>query len=326
MTLGRYRGRTGRETGVATAADPSSVPQIGPLGIWTYQLDPQPMARAQEIAAELDELGFGALWLPESVSREPFANSSLLLAATRGMTVATGIANLHSRTAMTMNAGWRTLEEAFPRRFLLGVGVSHQPNVEGLFRGTYGTKPYSTMVGYLDEMDDSVFFGAPPAGPPRRVLAALGPRMLRLAAVRGVGAHPYFVPVEHTAIAREALGDHALLAPEQTVVLEADPTVAREIARRFMTSYLALPNYVNNLRRLGWGDDDLGEGGSDRLVDAIVAWGSPERIAERVQAHLDAGADHVCLQVQIREPRGLPIAEWRELASIIPSLRSRTVA
>jgi probable F420-dependent oxidoreductase len=148
--------------------------------------------------------------------------------------------------------------------------------------------------------------------------------MLRLAAERGAGAHPYFVPVEHTALAREALGRDALLAPEQTVVLETDPTVARQIARRFMAMFLALPNYTNNLRRLGWGDDDLAGEGSERLVDAIVAWGSLEQIATRMQAHLDAGADHVCVQVQTSDPRGLPAAEWRELASIIPSLRPRS--
>lgn len=326
-SLDRYRtGQTGQEAGVATAADPAAVPRLGPLGVWTYHLDPQPMSRAQEVAAELDELGFGSLWLPEAVSREPFANSALLLSATRRMTVATGIASLHSRTAMTMNAGWRTLHEAFPGRFLLGVGVSHQPHVEGVFRGTYGNKPYSTMVDYLDGMDASVFFGAAAAEPPRRVLAALGPRMLRLSAQRGVGAHSYFVPVEHTVLAREALGEAALLVPEQTVVLESDPTVARETARRFMKTYLALPNYVTNLRRLGWGDDDLDHGGSDRLVDAIVAWGSLDQIAARVQAHLDAGADHVCVQVQVPQARRLPLPEWRELASIQPSLTPRAGA
>ncbi|MBI5087953.1 MAG: LLM class F420-dependent oxidoreductase [Actinobacteria bacterium] len=318
--LRAYRGDV-TSTDAPAAADLG--PSLGPLGIWTFQLDPQPMARAQEAAAELDELGFGALWLPEAVGREPFANAALLLSATRRLTVATGIASLHARTAITMNAGWRTLSEAFPGRFLLGVGVSHQPMVDGVHRGNYGDKPYSTMVGYLDAMDKGPFFGAPASVPPRRVLAALGPRMLRLSAERGVGAHPYFVPVEHTAVAREALGDGALLAPEQTVVFETDPTAARQIARRFMKTYLALPNYTNNLRRLGWGDDDLGGEGSDRLVDAIVAWGSLDQIAARVQAHLDAGADHVCVQVQTADPRGLPVTEWRELASIIPSLRVR---
>ena len=302
-----------------------SVSHLGPLGIWSFQLDVQPMVRAQQAVAELDELGFSALWVPEAVAREPFANAALLLQATPRMSVATGIASLHARTAVTMNAGWRTLSEAFPGRFLLGIGVSHQPMVDGAHQGRYGTKPYSTMVDYLDAMDSSVFWGAASPVAPQRVLAALGPRMLRLAAERGVGAHSYFVPVEHTAIAREALGPDALLAPAQTVVFETDPTAARQIARQFMTRYLALPNYTNNLRRLGWTDGDLGNGGSDRLVDAIVAWGSLEQIATRVQAHLDAGADHVCAQVQTGNAQYLPVAEWRELASIIPSLRTRQV-
>lgn len=283
------------------------------------------MADAQKAAAELDALGFGALWVPEAVARESFANAALLLSATDRMTVATGIAGLHSRTAMTMNAGWRTLSEAFPGRFLLGIGVSHQSMVEGNHHRTYG-KPYSTMVDYLDRMDAGIFMGAATPVAPQRALAALGPRMLRLAAHRGAGAHTYFVPVEHTAIARETLGPAALLAPAQTVVFETDPAAAREAARRFMHMYLGLPNYTNNLRRLGWGDDDLGGGGSDRLVDAIVAWGSLEQIAARVQAHLDAGADHVCVQVLTSDRQRLPLTEWRELASLVPSLRPRSAA
>lgn len=298
-------------------------PSLGPLGIWSYHLDVQPMARAQHAVAELDDLGFGALWIPEAVTREPFANAALLLGATTRLTVATGVASLHARTAMTMNAGWQTLSEAFPGRFLLGLGVSHQATVDVAHQGQYGTKPYSTMVDYLDTMDAGEFWGAPPPVAPQRVLAALGPRMLRLASRRGAGAHTYFVPVEHTAVAREALGD-ALLAPELTVVFEQDPAVARQIARQFMSRFLTLPNYANNLRRVGWDDGDLSGGGSDRLVDAIVAWGSLDQIAARVQEHLDAGADHVCVQVQTGDRRQLPVAEWRELASIIPTLRART--
>jgi probable F420-dependent oxidoreductase len=309
---------TGADAGTA------SVPDLGPLGIWSFHLDVQPMARARDAAAELDELGFGALWVPEAVAREPFASAALLLQATNRMTVATGIASLHARTAMTMNAGWQTLSEAFPSRFLLGVGVSHQPLVEVTHQGQYGDKPYTTMVDYLDRMDIGTFMGAAPSVAPARVLAALGPRMLRLAAARGAGAHSYFVPVEHTAVARRTLGNDALLAPAQTVVFETDPTVARQIARDFMKMYLTLPNYTNNLRRLGFGDEDLNGDGSDRLVDAIVAWGSLEQIAARVQAHLDAGADHVCVQVQTADPQQLPMTQWRELASILASLRTRS--
>ncbi len=212
---------------MTSAGDTRTPPHRGPLGIWSYQLDVQPMAVAQKAAAELDSLGFGALWVPEAIAREPFASTALLLSATDRMTVATGIAGLHARTAMTMNAGWQTLSEAFPGRFLLGVGVSHQSMVDGNHQGLYGNKPYSTMVDYLDRMDAGVFLGAAAPVAPQRVLAALGPRMLRLAAERGAGAHTYFVPVEHTAVARETLGRDALLAPAQTVVFETDPAAAR---------------------------------------------------------------------------------------------------
>lgn len=304
----------------------ATAPDLGPVGIWTYHLDPQPMSRSQEVAAELEELGFRALWIPEAVTREPFANAALLLAATRQMTVATGVASLHARTAMTMNAGWRTLSEAFPGRFILGMGVSHQPMVEGNHRGNYGNKPYTTMVEYLDAMDAGVFYGASASIAPRRVLAALGPRMLRLAAERGVGAHTYFVPPEHTAVAREALGRDALLATEQTVVFSTDPSVARRTARQFMSNYLRLPNYTNNLRRLGWSEEDLAGEGSDKLVDAIVAWGSLEQVAARIQAHLDAGANHVCVQVQPTVQLSLPLAEWRELATLIPTFSASASA
>ncbi|MEU6558262.1 LLM class F420-dependent oxidoreductase [Nocardia nova] len=306
------------------SAEDARTPHLGPLGIWSFQLDVQPMAVAQKAAAELDDLGFGALWVPEALAREPFAGTTLLLSATDRMTVATGIAGLHCRTAMTMNAGWHTVSEAFPGRFLLGVGVSHQSMVDGNHQGRYGNRPYSTMVDYLDRMDAGIFMGAAAPVAPQRVLAALGPRMLRLAAQRGAGAHTYFVPVEHTAGARETLGPDALLAPAQAVVFETDPGAAREIARRFMRRYLALPNYANNLRRSGWGDDDLSGTPSDRLVDAIVAWGSLEQIADRVQAHLDAGADHVCAQVLTTDPQTLPQTQWRELASLIPALRTRS--
>ncbi|MEQ1704150.1 MAG: TIGR03620 family F420-dependent LLM class oxidoreductase, partial [Ilumatobacteraceae bacterium] len=155
---------------------------------------------------------------------------------------------------------------------------------------------------------------------PQRVLAALGPKMLKLSAERGAGAHPYFVPVEHTAIARDALGAGPLLAPEQAVVFETDPTKARQIARTHMATYLGLPNYTNNLKRLGWTDADISDGGTDALVDAIVAWGTLEQIVERVRAHHAAGADHVCVQVLPADPRGLPMAEWRELATALPNL------
>jgi len=292
--------------------------QLGRLGLWTFQLDLQPMARSREAVAELEELGFGCIWVPEAVGREPFANAALLLSGGSRIAVATGIASIHARTAMTMQAGWKTVTEAFPDRFLLGLGVSHQPMVEGVHGHAYD-KPYSTMVSYLDAMDRGMYFATAPSAPPLRALAALGPKMLRLSAERGVGAHPYFVPVEHTAMAREVLGAGPLLAPEQAVVFETDPSKARDIARRHMATYLRLPNYTNNLKRVGWSQDDI-ETASDALVDAIVAWGDLDRIAARVKAHLDAGADHVGVQVLPADPSALPMAEWRELATLIGSL------
>jgi probable F420-dependent oxidoreductase len=305
---------------VAAAASHSFLHmELGRLGLWTAQLDMQPMAQAREAVAELEELGFGAVWVPEAVLREPFANAALLLSATKSIVVGTGIASIHARTAMTMQAGWKTLSEAFPDRFLLGLGVSHQPAVEG-FHGLSYDKPYSTMVSYLDAMDRGLYFSPPPTVAPQRVLAALGPKMLQLSAERGMGAHPYFVPVEHTAMAREVLGAGPVLAPEQAVVFETDPSAAREIARRHMATYLGLPNYTNNLKRVGWTDDDIANGGSDALVDAIVAWGTLDQIVARVKAHHDAGADHVCVQVLPADLRAVPTAEWRELATVIPSL------
>ena len=292
---------------------------LGRMGLWTFQLDMQPMTRAKEAVAELEELGYRAVWVPEAVGREPFVNAALLLSGTDELIIATGIASIHARTAMTMQAGWKALTEAFPDRFLLGLGVSHQPMVEGVHGQTYD-KPFSTMVEYLDAMDRGIYAAAKPSAAPQRVLAALGPKMLRLAGERGLGAHPYFVPVEHTVVAREALGPDALLAPEQMAIFETDPDTARALARQAMSRYLSLANYTNNLRRLGWGDTDLLNGGSDKLVDAIVVWGSLDTIVARVLAHLDAGADHVCVQVLPGELGGLPMDQWRELATAIPSL------
>jgi probable F420-dependent oxidoreductase len=236
-----------------------------------------------------------------------------LLSATEHLVIATGIASLYARSAMTMAAGWKTLTEAFPERFLLGVGVSHAPAVEGFHAQSYD-KPYSTMVTYLDAMDRALYFAAAPTNAPRRVLAALGPKMLQLSAQRAMGAHPYFTTPEHTAIARAALGADSLLAPEQMVVLETDPATARATARGAMAMYLGLPNYTNNLLRLGFSEDDIANGGSDRLVDAIVVWGDVEAVRARVAAHHDAGADHVCIQVLPADGTSMPMAQWRELA------------
>jgi probable F420-dependent oxidoreductase len=298
----------------------SSSMELGPIGIWTAQLDYQPAAKAKEAAAELEQLGFGAIWFPESVGREALTNAALLLGATSRIVIATGIANIYARDAVTMAAAQKTLAEAYPGRFLLGLGVSHIPLVEQI-RGHKYDKPVASMRAYLDGMDRAPYRAVPPSVSPIRVLAALGPQMLRLAAERAQGAHPYFVPPEHTARAREILGSDRLLAVEQAVVLETDSAKAREIARAHTSRYLALPNYVNNLRRLGFGDADLVGSGTDRLVDAIVAWGDMKAITDRVRAHQSAGANHVCLQVLPPDPQALPMPQWRELATAL--LRSK---
>ena len=287
--------------------------ELGRVGIWTHVLDGLPAGRARDVVGEIDELGYGALWLPEMAGRDPLVAASMYLGASSALVVATGIANIYGRDALAMACGHKTLTEAYPDRFLLGLGVSHQPAVEGLRGHTYGP-PLTAMRNYLNAMDNAPYFAAAPTVAPRRVLAALGPKMLELARDRAAGAHPYFVPVEHTAFARERLGPDAWLAPEQMVVLEPDPEKARGIARRAMKTYLALPNYVNNLRRLGWGDDDLADGGSDKLVDAIVVWGDEATIKARVDAHFDAGANHVCIQVLLEDFFGVPIDAWRRLA------------
>ena len=286
---------------------------LGRVGIWTFQLEGHPAAQGQEAVAELEELGYGAVWIPEAVGREAFSHAALMLSATRRMVVATGIASIYARGAMAMNGGWRTLSEAFPDRFLLGIGVSHQPAVEFVHGTQYGP-PLATMRDYLDRMDAALFLAEQPAIEPQRVLGALGPKMLALAAERSAGAHPYFTTPDHTATAREILGAGKLLAPEQKVVLETDPTEARRIARSAMSVYLGLPNYTNNLGRLGFTDDDFADGGSDRLVDAIVAWGDEEAVKARVRQHHDAGADHVCVQVLPSDGRSIPLEDWRRLA------------
>ena len=291
--------------------------RLGRIGAWTFDIERLTASAARDYVRELERLGIGTLWIPESLgSKEVFAHAGLLLAATDKLVIATGIANIWARDATAMANGNRALFEAYPGRFLLGVGVSHAPVVR--MRGASYEKPVEYMARYLDAMDKAPYTGAPPPEPPGRILAALGPRMLRLAAERSIGAHPYFVPVEHTTIARKALGPGPLLAVEQAAVLATDPIAARATARKHMKRYLALDNYANNLKRIGWSDADLANEGSDKLVDAIVAWGDGRAIRARVDAHLAAGADHVCLQVLRADITAHPLAEWRALA---PSLR-----
>lgn len=293
--------------------------QLKRIGVWTGAFEYQPASKVREAVAELEELGYGAVWFMEATGREALTQAGLLLSSTSRLIVATGIANIYGRDPVTMANGQRTLSEAYPGRFLLGLGVSHIPLVEKL-RGHSYEKPVPKMRSYLDAMDAAMFTSVPPATS-ARVLAALGPKMLELAATRADGAHPYNVPPEHTAFARKTLGDAPLLCPEQAVVLESDPGKARAIARAFLEIYLKLPNYTNNFLRFGFTEDDIRNGGSDRLIDAIVAWGDIDTVCDRIRAHHAAGANHVCIQALPADPKALPLREWRELASALISAK-----
>ena len=287
---------------------------IGRIGVWSFALERHPIAREREGVAEIESLGFPTLWIPEGLgSKDALTHAALILPGGHTIVVATGIASIWARDPVAMANGARALADAFPGRFVLGIGVSHRTSVDR--RGAFHYEnPYSRMSGYLDAMDAARYpVRDAPAAPPV-LLAALGPKMLRLAAQRATGAHPYFVPVEHTVRARESLGDSPILAPEQAVVLERDPEKARAIARNYMQHYTKLENYANNLMRLGFSPEDLAEGGTDRLVDAIVAWGDVEAIRTRVMDHLDAGADHVCIQVLTEDALDIGVDQLRELA------------
>jgi probable F420-dependent oxidoreductase len=299
------RPTTRREDPMSDTAD-TLKQRVGRYGVWTVELrseDPDRRGRLDEAAAELEELGYGAIWLGGNSTAD---HAAPLIGATRRIVVGTSIQSVWQQDAATTAAGFTEVETANPGRFLLGLGVSHGPRVEGYNR------PYAAMTGYLDELDKA---GVPAD---RRVLAALGPKMLKLSGDRAAGAIPYLVTPEHTAQAREILGDQPLLAPEFKVVLEADPARARETARAYLARYLELPNYTNNFLRLGFTEDDVTGGGSDRLLDAVFAWGDDHRIRARIDAFHEAGADHVALQVVTEAGAdALPRDEWRRLASLL---------
>jgi probable F420-dependent oxidoreductase len=288
--------------------------QLKKIGIWTA-FEKQPASKLKEAVAELEQLGYGALWYSEGLGRESLTQAGLLLSASSRMVIATGITNIYGRDPVTAASGQRTLSEAYPDRFVLGLGVSHIPLVESL-RGHAYEKPVAKMSAYLDAMDKAPYNSVAPASM-YRVLAALGPKMLELSGKRTNGAHTYNVTPEHTATAREILGSGPWLCVEQAVVLEADAAKARQIARAFLGFYLTLPNYTNNFLRLGFTEDDSKNGGSDRLLDAIIAWGTLDALKKRIEAHLAAGADHVCIQALPADPKSMPLREWRELASAL---------
>lgn len=278
------------------------------VGIWSGWLRYGDADAAAAAATELDELGYTALWLPD-VGGDLFPVMERMLAATDRTTIATGILNLWMHEAADTAAAYTRMTEAHGDRLLVGIGVSHAPLIDAGEAGRYA-RPLARTEAYLDALDAE----QPTLPANRRLLAALGPKMLALAGAKAAGTHPYNVWPEHTAAARSALGPDRLVMPEQAVVLETDPDRARAIARGFLATYLQLPNYANNWFRFGFTPDDTAHGGSDALVDAIVAWGDADALLGRVQAHFDAGADHVCVQVLTEDPLGAPMDVWRELA------------
>ncbi|MCY3883429.1 MAG: TIGR03620 family F420-dependent LLM class oxidoreductase [Gammaproteobacteria bacterium] len=264
------------------------------LGVW-YFTEGFSAREAATFVTRVEELGYSALWIPETVGRHPFALASWLLANTSNLVVATGIANIYHRDPGVTFSAQQTLAEQSDGRFLLGLGVSHKPLVEGL-RGLQYGKPVATMTAYLDRMASSPYSGPPPESQSKTVIAALGPKMLELAARRCDGAHPYFTSPDHTLMAREILGPDSLLCVEQKVVLDTDPSNARSAARRAAAMYIGLPNYRNNWLRMGLSEEDIAGQGSDRFIDATFAWGDLDAIKTRIQQHYDAGATHVCIQ------------------------------
>ncbi|MGW7565787.1 LLM class F420-dependent oxidoreductase [Streptomyces tendae] len=278
---------------------------VGRYGVWSGGFrseDPEGAPERAEAAAELEQLGFGALWLGGNTAAR---HAAPLIGATERIVVGTSIQSIWEHKASKAAAGFAELEVSHPGRFVLGLGVSHAPIAQGYRR------PYSTMVGYLDELDRAGMRSG------HRVLAALGPKMLDLARDRAAGAIPYLVTPEHTAQARERLGGGPLLAPEFKVVLDSDPSRARATARAYLAMYLKLPNYTKNFLNLGFTDDDVSGGGSDRLIDAVFAWGDEATVRARIDAFHDAGADHVALQLVEDDMNRLPREGWRRLAALL---------
>ena len=289
----------------------------GEVGLWmgSSALNPMPATQVKEAVAEIEELGYAALWFGETAGREAFTNASMLLCATSRLIVATGIANIFVRDAWATNAAAMTLAGAYPDRFVLGLGVSHRPMVE--MRGHDYRSPLSTMRSYLKDMREAQFTAAQPEQDPPCLLAALGPKMLELSRDLADGAHPYLVTPQHTAAAREILGDGPLLAVEQAVVPTDDRGEALRLARSHLRRYMRAPNYRNSWLRQGFREEDLTGEGSERLAEGLVAWGSEGDIRERVREHLSAGADQVCVQVlsngRAEDLRG----RWRSLAPVL---------
>ena len=268
--------------------------ELGKIGVWSgldHLNGPDSAAFAQRVEA----MGFSALWIPEAVGRDPFTQIGFLAAQTKKLIFATGIANIYARDPMLMNSIRKTVSVLAPGRVILGLGVSHEHLVAKQRGHEYG-KPLTTMRNYLEAMNSALYMGVPPEEEAPIVIGALRDKMLALSASHADGAHPYNVTPAHTERARKVLGPDALLCPEQMVLKVSDAAKAREIGRAQLAVYLRLPNYQNNLKQFGFEDADFADGGSDRLVDALVCWGDTDKIAAQIRAHLDAGANHVCIQ------------------------------
>jgi probable F420-dependent oxidoreductase len=287
---------------------------LGKHGVFCFT-DALSPALLAELAQRTEQLGYAALWYPEVLSYESFSLGSFLLTQTQTLIIASGIANIYARDATATKQGQHSLTKLSGGRFLLGLGVSHVPLVEDA-RGHQYRQPIATMRAYLDAMDRALAIAPPLDEPPPTVLAALGPQMTALAALRTAGAFPYNVTPEHTAWARAIIGPDKWLCVEQKVLMVTDPTKAREVARQTMAFYLPLTNYRNNWQRLGFSEDDLANGGSNRFLDAMVAWGDEAAIRQRIQAHFDAGASHVCIQPL--HPDGLSLPDFTALAILCP--------
>jgi probable F420-dependent oxidoreductase len=281
------------------------------VGVWSSQLRYGDAGQAAEAAAELEELGFTALWIPD-VGGPVLDSVDHLLSSTKQVVIATGILNLWMHEPADVASAYASLSAKHGERFLLGIGVSHAPLIDSKEPGLY-RKPLAATRAYLDALDAT----ETPVPVANRVLAALGPKMLELSANRSRGAHPYLVTPDHTRYAREHLGDGPLLLPEQTVLLTKDETEARKLGTDWLRAYLALPNYANNLLRSGFTQEDV-TSVSDRLFDAIIAWGDEETVLRRVNEHLAAGADHVCVQVLTADPTEFPREQWRRLGAALP--------
>ena len=306
-------------TKAAYSADVESVvAKLGPIGVWLgTPLGGAPAATVRSLTADIERLGYSALWIGEAPGfREVFTHAGLLLSASRNLIIAAGIANIRIRDPLAMTAAAQTLSEAYPGRFVLGLGTSH-PSLLGL--ENQKEKPLDLMRNYLDALDQVAMGSEVLQTPTPRVLAALRPAMQRLGQERARGVHTFSVPPVHTAATRQRLGPGALIVPEQAVVLDESPSTARAKARAHVRTRLAMPNYVGSFRAIGFNDDDLAGEGSDRLVDSIVAWGSPQRVAERVREHLDAGADHVAVHPVSNDAHVIT----RELATLAPLLMPR---